>query len=79
MAADFTASATRTHACAARSATIRAAVDTTFPSDVPLPSGRMTATATTATMTAVTMFDQPTTFRRWNRSMNTPMNGEMSV
>ena len=79
IAADFTASATRTHAWMNSSPTIRATVAPTLPSDVSLPSGSITATATTETTTAVTMFDQARTLRRSNRSMTTPMNGQTSV
>ena len=79
MAADFTASAMRTHACTASSPTISAPVANGLPSVVSEPSGTSTAIATTVTTTAVTTSAHQMTRRRGNRSMNTPMNGEISV
>jgi hypothetical protein len=79
IAADFTASATRTHPCAASKPMTSATVATTSPSVVALPSGSITIRATAATIAATAMFVQLTTFRRWKRSMKTPMNGEISV
>ena len=79
IAADFTASTTRTHACTASNPTISAAVAKVLPSVVSEPSGTSTASATTTTTTAVATSAHHTTRRRGNRSMNTPMNGEISV
>ena len=50
-----------------------------LPSVVSEPSGASTASDTTTTTTAVTTSDHHTTRRRGKRSMNTPMNGEISV
>ncbi len=79
IAADLTASATRVHPWMNNSPTISATVAPTFPSDVSLPSGNMTATATIETTTAVMMLDRLRIRRRSNRSMPTPMNGLTSV
>ncbi len=79
IAADLTASATRVHPWTNNSPTIRATVAPTFPSDVSLPSGNMTATATIETTTAVMMLDRLRIRRRSNRSIPTPMNGLTSV
>ncbi len=51
----------------------------TSPSVVALPSGIIATTATTTTIAATTTLVHSTTLRRSNRSMNTPMNGEISV
>ena len=49
------------------------------PRTSPCRAGSMNAPATTATTAATITLVQLTTLRRWNRSMNTPMNGEISV
>ena len=79
IAADFTASATRTHPWMNKSPTISATVAPTLPSDVSLPSGNITPTAISATTAATTRFVQVRIFRRSVRSMTTPMNGLTSV
>jgi hypothetical protein len=76
IAADLTASATRTHAWIMSSPTISAIVAVTLPSELSLPSGNITPTATIVMTTAVRMLDHARTRFRWKRSMKTPMNGE---
>ena len=76
-AADFTARATRVTACAAISARIRPTVAAVLPSEESEPSGMSTTIAITATIAATIRFAHHITRRRGNRSMNTPMNGEI--
>ena len=78
IAADFTASATRTTAWDASSPTI-SAVAPAVPSVESFPSGSSTSPATTPTTAAVSTLVHHTTRRRWNRSITTPMNGEIRV